>query len=136
MQNKFFRRAIVPTFASALLAGAVAAPAEAKTTDSPLAGRGPLVINEIDSNDDDWVEIFNTTSQTIPLAGWVLEDRNKDTDRHELVDVANDIPPFGFIVVDPNVNLNKGGEEVVLIDPAGKVADSFKWTDAVSYTHL
>ena len=130
MHSKLFRRAIVPAFATALVAGAVAAPAGAKTTDSALADRGPLVINEIDSNDDDWVEIFNTTSQTIPLAGWVLEDRNKDTDTHELADVAAVIPPFGFIVIDPNVNLNKDGEEVVLKDPDGKISDSFQWTKA------
>ena len=41
---------------------------------------GDVVINEIawagstDSANDEWIELYNTSNQTVDLAGWVIED--------------------------------------------------------------
>ena len=122
--KEVFRRVIVPVSTTVLLASAVVVPAQAKISANTVAD-APIVINEIDSNKDDWVELFNRTDKEISLKGWKIQDVKNDTDTHKL---DGTIKPYGYFVLDPNVNLDKDGEEVRLIDPDGKVVDSFKWT--------
>ena len=122
--KEVFRRVIVPVSTTVLLASAVVVPAQAKISAETVAD-APIVINEIDSNKDDWVELFNRTDKKISLKGWEIQDVKNDTDTHKL---DGTIKPYGYFVLDQDVNLDKDGEEVLLIDPDGKVVDRFKWT--------
>ena len=122
--KEVFRRVIVPVSTTVLLASAVVVPAQAKISAETVAD-APIVINEIDSNKDDWVELFNRTDKKISLKGWKIQDVKNDTDTHKL---DGTIKPYGYFVLDQDVNLDKDGEEVLLIDPDGKVVDRFKWT--------
>ena len=122
--KEVFRRVIVPVSTTVLLASAVVVPAQAKISAETVAD-APIVINEIDSNKDDWVELFNRTDKEISLTGWKIQDVKNDSDTHKL---DGTIKPYGYFVLDSDVNLDKDGEEVLLIDPKGNVVDFFKWT--------
>lgn len=110
---------------------------------------GSVVINEVasyGSGGDEWVEIFNGTSVAIDVGGWALTDN----DTHTFVFPAVTLPPAGYLIVtsassgaedtDGSDGLatlhggisgrfgttavwNNDGDDVVLLDAAGLVAD-------------
>ena len=64
---------------------------------------GSIVINEIlayDPGRPDWVELFNTTDEPIPLGGWFLSDRNSDDDRRRYYQIPPTVvlPAGGYLV--------------------------------------
>ena len=67
-----------------------------------------VVINEINyksaDNFDtkDWVELYNTTSAAINLAGWKLSEENPD--EAFIFPAGTIIPPYGYLVVSANQN--------------------------------
>jgi hypothetical protein len=90
-----------------------------------------VVINEVyASGAPDWVEILNTGSTTVHLAGWTLEDGNTT---NIFVFPATNITAGGFIVVncDPlgtspdsaRFGLNRQDERVILRNPSGAIVD-------------
>jgi len=62
---------------------------------------GAVVINELMANpsdgDTDWVELYNTTGETINLGGWFLSD---DADSYTKYEIAPGtiLPPGGYLV--------------------------------------
>jgi len=61
-----------------------------------------VVINEVAwagtqcSANDEWIELYNNTSETIDLTGWVL----KAVDGSPIITLQGTIPPFGFFLLE------------------------------------
>jgi len=103
-----------------------------------VSGEG-LVINEfMASNDstamdpagdyDDWIELFNTTEDSIYLSGFFISDKEDNPSKFEIPDSLNvTIAPLGYLIIwadedgdkmqdgiHANFKLSGGGEAVVL----------------------
>ncbi len=82
---------------------------------------GAVVINELMANPDsgqpDWIELHNTTNQTINLGGWFLSDDADDLTKYEIPQDTT-IAPGGHIVFyqdeDFTFGLSREGETVYL----------------------
>jgi hypothetical protein len=106
-----------------------------------------VIINEIMNNpavvsdaDGEWFELHNTGEDTVDLNGWVIRDNGQDY--HEIsAQEGAYIEPGGYFVLgrrqDPAINggyrpdyvyqgiiLSNEEDEIILVDPLGRVADS------------
>ena len=110
----------------------------------PLADE--IVINEVSPNSKpagDWVEIHNTTKETVWLTDWILADAN----HHEFRFPEVSIPPNDYLVVcedlqkfrqrfprsynaigDLDFGLNKRMETIALYAPQGATIDNFSYS--------
>ncbi|MGC9327205.1 MAG: lamin tail domain-containing protein, partial [Candidatus Hinthialibacter sp.] len=97
-----------------------------------------IVINEFMANPsdgNDWIEIYNTSQNTIHLGGWHLSDDKDEIQKWALP--PYEIPPGGFLCFDADNDFNvagngfglsKNGEQILLsylpgLANAGRVAD-------------
>jgi len=116
-------------------------PTPTLTTTSTAISYPPhvVVINEVawagtaaDANGE-WIELWNTSSEAVPLEGWVLTDGGDIA-----IGLNGSIPPGGYFLLerggddsisDISANqiytgaLSNSGEELTLRDPAGNVID-------------
>ena len=115
-----------------------------------------VIINEVawggtDANpDDEWIELANTTAETIDLFGWVLRWRRKNPITLEertwrVVELAGRIGPNGYFLMERShdnvvsdiqadfiydtvrpyhLDLSDAGEVMELVDPTGNVVDT------------
>lgn len=103
-------------------------------------GAGSVVINEIawagtiDNANDEWIELYNTTSQPIDLAGWYIEDDYVD----KYTIASGTIPAKGYFLIEDNDNavsnisadaviglsLANSGDSLILKTAANTVIDS------------
>jgi hypothetical protein len=64
---------------------------------------GAVVINELLANatggTGDWIELYNTTDQTVNLGGWYLSDDADDPAKYEIAG-GTTIVPHGYVVLD------------------------------------
>ena len=84
---------------------------------------GDVLISEIVSDptdgEEEFVEIYNTTSQTISLGSWWLEDGSETK-----TNLEGSILAGGFFVIEkPKGNLNNAGDIIILFSPDGKEID-------------
>ncbi|MBN2138951.1 MAG: lamin tail domain-containing protein [Sedimentisphaerales bacterium] len=97
---------------------------------------GTIVINEVlaHSHDEasDWIELYNTTNQTVDIGGWFITDNESNFMKYEIEEGA-EIGPYGYFVLyqDPNFGdtndpgtheafaLSENGETVILHVGAG-----------------
>jgi hypothetical protein len=95
---------------------------------------GTVILSEIFPNPideaEEWIELFNTSDEDIPLAGWMLADATKEytLPRETYID-GN-----GFLVIprsDSELALNNGSDTVTLIMPDGAVSDSYEYPKTV-----
>lgn len=109
---------------------------------------GSVVVNEImyapTSPEPEWVEIYNTRSDSINLQGWLVSDSNVLT-RRTITTSTIRIPPNGYVLltsdsagvtaIHPTIpsriidvtsfpTLNNSGDAVLLYDDRGKAMDS------------
>ncbi|MBI4415258.1 MAG: lamin tail domain-containing protein, partial [Candidatus Kerfeldbacteria bacterium] len=105
-----------------------------------------VVINELMwmgsslSSTDEWIELMNTTDQTIDLTGWRLTKLTSGTETTMLTIPAGIIPPNGYFVVandpaavsrlalepnivDPSVSLVNSKLQIALYDANGALVD-------------
>ena len=110
---------------------------------------GQLVINEINSQPDDWIELMNVGEMDLDISGYEIRDNSDD---HRWRFAEGTIVKAGeMIVVDQNTsgeNYNDttgayepgtfnmglgGGDSVRLYDPNGELVDSYTWTEHASH---
>lgn len=90
-----------------------------------------VVINEIESNGDtnDWVEIFNPTSATVDLTGWIVKDN--DNTHAQTLGAGSTIPAGGYLVVLTDAGANSFGlgapDSVRLYNPFLFEVDKWGW---------
>lgn len=111
---------------------------------------GDLVINEfMASNDaavadqdgeyDDWVELFNNSTESISLEGYYLSDDPEDLTKWEFP-AGTVIGGKGYLTIwtdddeeqeglHTNFKLSAAAESVVLIDPSGTIVDEVSYID-------
>ena len=112
-------------------------------------GAGSVVINEvawagtIDNANDEWIELYNTTSQPIDLTGWYIEDDY--TDKYTIA--SGVIPAKGYFLIEDNedavsnisanavigLSLANSGDSLILKTAANTAIDSVNAGNAVWY---
>ncbi len=91
-----------------------------------------------DNENDDWIELYNNTSNPISLNNYFLSDSESFIHKWEFPDVT--IPANGYLIVwadkDPQqdglhtkFNLDKDGDEIILSYLDGTIIDSVSYTD-------
>lgn len=112
---------------------------------------GKLVINEINSSPDDWIELMNTGEQSIDLSGYEIRD-NSDDHRFRLPE-GTELAPGGLLLIDSHTigevyndqtdSYASGemqsaigigsGDSIRLYDKDGNLLDEYTWTSHASY---
>jgi hypothetical protein len=69
--------------------------------DDLLVEPGAVVINELLANSSggipDWIELHNTTDETIQIGGWFLSDAGSDLTKYEIA-AGTALPPQGYAI--------------------------------------
>ncbi|MFK7809078.1 MAG: lamin tail domain-containing protein [Saprospiraceae bacterium] len=128
---------------------------------STLTAQG-LVINEFMADNgelteivdeagqaDDWIEIHNTSDESIDISGYFLSDKLDDLQKWE-VPSGFSIGPVGYKIIwadddasqgplHTTFKLSKSGESIYLSDPTGEIVDSITYgeqTTNISYARI
>ncbi|MGN8552059.1 UNVERIFIED_CONTAM: lamin tail domain-containing protein [Microbacterium sp. SLM126] len=124
--------AVVAAPASAAVA---AAPASAATVDA-------LVINEVNSNPDDWFELANLTADDLDLNGLWYVDSATDDPEH-WVALSGSVPADGVLAIDSTVGLGKGdsvsiyqGDKAAFDAGTAVLVDTVTWPVGVHATSM
>lgn len=103
------------------------------------AQSGVVVINEVawggsvDSANDEWIELYNTSSSVVDLTGWTISDDHGAS----TYALSGSIPAHGYYVIEDaeatiqplvasvvvNVSLANSGDSLTLMDAQGTVID-------------
>lgn len=93
-----------------------------------------VVINEVESNSDDtdWVEVYNPGTEAVDISGWYLFDNDPTGHAGDIIPVAEGtvLEPGAFYVFDTNTHFTFGlGKEdsVTIYNADGVVIASFSW---------
>lgn len=117
------------------------------------AGSAPVVINEVSAGNsifvneyykkNDWIELYNTTSKEIDIAGMYLSDNPSMPEKYQIpassADMNTVIPAHGYLIVwadklnqltqlHANFKLSNQDDECVMLTAADR-----SWTDKLSY---
>lgn len=136
---------------SVLLVAFSLLPAQSFGDVSGSTSTNSIVINEINSSPDDWVEVMNTGDSTLDLSGFELRD-NSDDHRWRFADGTTldagklfvvDANTTGLVYDDTTKAFSTGtfgsaiglgsGDSVRLYDNTGKLLDEYSWTSHASY---
>lgn len=110
-----------------------------------------LVLNEINSSPDDWVELMNTGTETLDISGFELRD-NSDDHRWRFPEGSTiaagelmvvDSKSNGAVYDDQTKNFTDGtfetaigigsGDSIRLYNKDGNLLDEYSWTEHASY---
>ncbi|PWB38788.1 MAG: hypothetical protein C3F02_01720 [Parcubacteria group bacterium] len=89
---------------------------------------GDLIISEflpdpVGSDDSEWIELYNNSTQNIKLTGWQLDDAAGGSNPYVFL-ASSTIAAGSFLVVnkkDSKISLNNQGDSVRLLTPLGDV---------------
>lgn len=85
-----------------------------------------ILLNEImphPSPGNDWVELFNPTTETVNLSGWKLFDTTSS-----MKNLSGSLDPNSFTYFDVSNRLNNGGDTITLKDQSNQDIDSYSYT--------
>ena len=97
-----------------------------------------IIINEIlpspegSDEQNEWIELYNQNSEKVDLSGWKLKDGQGKTTTFVFPDKTL-IDPLGFLIFSRNTTkiiLNNDNDDISLINPDGKVADTVSYSKA------
>jgi hypothetical protein len=100
----------------------------------------PVRINEVESQGGtpgDWVELTNTGTTAVSLAGYVLRDSEDSADHAYTVPAGTTVAPGAFTVLDEahfGFGLGKA-DSARLFDPRGQLVDSYTWSAHAASTY-
>ncbi|TVR03630.1 MAG: lamin tail domain-containing protein [Deltaproteobacteria bacterium] len=92
-------------------------------------GVSPVVINEVTSAGDDFIEFYNQSSEPVDLSGWSVLDDNPENERY-FFRQGTVIAPGRFIVLVKGDDHQFGigwEDEVNLYDASGRLVDHTAW---------
>lgn len=101
----------------------------------PTPGITTIRINELFPNpineDDEWIELFNFGTASVPLSGWKIHDAANTAHTFTATD---SIAPGKYILLPKsvsNISLNNTSETVTLLDPTGTIIDTVSYTTTI-----
>jgi len=108
--------------------------AENDCTPPPVAGQDTVVINEVRSQGDDFLELFNNGDVAVDLSNWIVRD--SDPGRQFTIPSGTTIPASGILLIEGDnseapLRLPFGlgsGDEANLSTPFDVLVDSHSWT--------
>ena len=128
-----------------------AAPATPEPPQPEPSAKPALVLNEINSSPDDWVELMNTGTEALDISGFELRD-NSDDHRWRFPEgsmiaagalLVVDAKSGGLIYDDQAKSFAEGtfeaaigigsGDSIRLYDKDGNLLDEYNWTEHASY---
>ena len=137
--------------AEATKGAANAAPAAPEPPQPEPSAKPALVLNEINSSPDDWLELMNTGTETLDISGFELRD-NSDDHRWRFPEgsmiaagalLVVDAKSGGLIYDDQAKTFAEGtfeaaigigsGDSIRLYDKDGNLLDEYSWTEHASY---
>ena len=116
-----------------LVASVVATAVVLVTSSRTAIAAPPVVINELhyhpadDNPAAEFLELYNPTGGAVDLTGWCFDGINY------CFPAGSVIGPAGFVVITPDQYggaLSNSGEEIILIDSTGDLAEGFTYDDA------
>ena len=121
---------LIALTAALSLCSAVPVTAYAKNTEKTVS----IQISEINSNGDDWIEIYNAGSKDADLKGWGLSDSEKDLRKFVFPDITLKAGRYILVFADKNGsehdgNLTAGfgisndGDDIFISSPDGSITD-------------
>ena len=135
--------------AKATKGAANATPSASKPTTPET--KSSLVLNEINSSPDDWVELMNTGAEPLDISGYELRD-NSDDHRWRFPDNSTikagellvvDAKSSGLVYDDQSKKFTENtfesaigigsGDSIRLYDKEGKLLDEYSWTEHAAY---
>lgn len=138
-------------FADAEATKGAANAAPAAPEPNPPAAKAALVLNEINSSPNDWVELMNTGTEALDVSGYELRDNSNDhrwrfPDRSTIAAGALlvvDAKSSGLIYDDQAKTFAEGtfeaaisigsGDSIRLYDKGSNLLDEYSWTAHASY---
>lgn len=87
------------------------------------------------TNNDEWIELYNSGQEPVDLAGWQLDDEEGGS-RPYAIPPGVSVAPGGFLVFykwRTGVSLNNDGDQVRLLRPDGVVADQYSYSAHPGY---
>ena len=91
-----------------------------------------VIINEVYPNpntgEDEWVELYNTTNQSIDLIDWKLWDLESSPGVAIQFDQSTILEAAGFLIVDLHNTLNNTGDTLLLKNPQDELIDTLGYT--------
>ncbi|OGL59749.1 hypothetical protein A3H10_03025 [Candidatus Uhrbacteria bacterium RIFCSPLOWO2_12_FULL_46_10] len=101
---------------------------------SAVSGTAEIILNEIfpapQKGEEEWIELFNTGAESMSLTGWSIQDASG---RNYMMPQGLTILPNGYLVLKKSqtrLALNNTGDDVVLLNAAGEIADETSYPTA------
>ncbi len=90
-----------------------------------------ILISEVypspQSGENEWIELYNFSDDSINIGSWVLEDSTKRYTISKSI-----IEPGEYFVLEGSllkISLNNSGEKLTLYNPNGEIIDTFEYTE-------
>jgi hypothetical protein len=103
------------------------------------------IISDSDGDYNDWIEVYNTSAESVNLKDWVLTDKESNLEKWKFPDI-NLLPNEYLIVFASGKNLitdkknlhtsfklSSGGEYLAIVDPDGTISNHFSPTYPIQY---
>ena len=102
-----------------------------------MTGEDDIVINEVNSQGDDFVELLNVGTSDVDVSGWVITDNDPT---HVFTFASGTVIPAGGLLLvgdaaGSTVALGYGlgsADSVVLFTPFLNVVDEYHWTEHIA----
>ncbi len=109
------------------------------------------LLEDFDGDTPDWIELYNTSHESMNLKGFYLSDDIQDLEKWMLPDIS--IAPYSFLLIfasdkdtvvtdgtvyeyHTNFKISSSGEKIILADNNGQIEDAFKLIDKVKVSGL
>lgn len=97
------------------------------TSTPQIINPSEVVINEfmsdVDTGQNEWIELYNNTTSTVDLTGWTLEDGVG-----VIIQASGTVPALGFLTFDlSSAKLNNSGDVVFLKDNEDNIIDQVSY---------
>ena len=108
------------------------------TEDEEEEAAKTVVINEVNSAPDDWVEIYNYGDEAVDISGWYILDDAGEDNLDETTPLADgttlEAGAFYVFVQKTDFTFGIGSEDAItLYDADGNAIDTVSWTEHASY---
>ena len=108
----------------------------------PRVFASDVVLNEFFPNppgssesDAEWIELYNSTSSSIDISGWKLDDDPSSAQAEYVIPSGTSVGPAGFLVFESSITgiqLSNSGDSVRLLGTDGTEVDTYTYDSSVA----